>query len=418
MTVNTLLAPYRVLDLTDDKGFLCGKILADMGADVIKIERPGGDPARKIGPFYHDTPDPEKSLTWFCYNLNKRGITLNIESADGKEMFKRLVKDAHFIIESYTPGYMAEIGLGYEELAKINPGIILTSISPFGQTGPYSQYKGSDITCMGMAVVMYLSGDPDRAPVRISSPQAFMCASADAAAASLVAHYHRQRTGEGQWVDVSAQESIICSTMNAVPLWVVGHRLEKRVGPLRGGMSGDPNRQVWPCKDGYVSFAYWSTFYKAGMISNKAIVDWMESEGMSTDHIRNINWNTWDIGSQTRETWDLIEGPLYKFFLTKTKAELHQGALKRRILLVPVTAQKDLVEDEQLNARGYWVEVEHPELGGKLIYPGAFARVLGADPLKMGRRAPLIGEHNLEIYRDELKLSVEDMLLLEQGGII
>jgi crotonobetainyl-CoA:carnitine CoA-transferase CaiB-like acyl-CoA transferase len=199
MTENTLLAPYRVLDLTDDKGFLCGKILADMGADVIKIEKPGGDLARNIGPFYHDIPDPEKSLSWFCYNINKRGITLDIESVDGKELFKRLVKDAHFVIESFPVGYMEKIGLGYKELEKTNPGIILTSISPFGQTGPYSNYKGSDITCMGMAVVMYLSGDPDRPPVRISSPQAFMCGSADAAAASLVAHYHRQRTGEGQW---------------------------------------------------------------------------------------------------------------------------------------------------------------------------------------------------------------------------
>jgi benzylsuccinate CoA-transferase BbsE subunit len=201
-------------------------------------------------------------------------------------------------------------------------------------------------------------------------------------------------------------------------MWIVDHRLEKRVGPLRGGMSGDPNRQVWPCKDGYVSFAYWSTYYKAGMISNKAMVDWMESEGMCTDYIRNIDWKTWNIGEMNREIWDRMETPLLKFFLTKTKAELHSGALKRRILLVPVTAQKDLIEDEQLKARGYWVEVDHPELGGKLVYPGAFARVLGADPLKMGRRAPLIGEHNQEIYRDDLKLSVEEMVLLKQSSVI
>jgi crotonobetainyl-CoA:carnitine CoA-transferase CaiB-like acyl-CoA transferase len=418
MNTNSLLSPYRVLDLTDDKGFICGKILADMGADVIKIERPGGDPARNIGPFYHDIPDPEKSLNWFCYNLNKRGITLNVESADGKALFTRLVKGADLVIESFPVGYMEKTGLGYAELKKINPGIILTSISPFGQTGPYSRYKGSDLTCMGMAVVMYLSGDPDRPPVRISSPQAFLCAGADASAASLIALHSRHKTGRGQWVDVSAQESVICSSMNAVPLWQVEQRLEKRVGPLRGGLTAAPNRQVWPCKDGYVSFGLWSTFYKAGVISNTGIVEWMASESMSTDYLNNVEWKNWQLPEQTKETWELLEGPIYKFFMTKTKAELHAGALKRRLLLVPVTTQSDLVNDEQLKHREFWVEVEHPEIGGKLLYPGAFARVLGADPIALKRRAPMIGEHNVEIYCGELGLSREELLFHKQAGAI
>src|SRR4030042_195098 len=120
---NTLLAPYRALDLTDEKGFLCGKILADMGADVIKIERPGGDPARRIGPFYHDDPHPEKSLYWGAYNTNKRGITLNIETTEGQQIFRQLVKTADFVIESFTPGYMGRLGLGYPDLDKINSRI-------------------------------------------------------------------------------------------------------------------------------------------------------------------------------------------------------------------------------------------------------------------------------------------------------
>ena len=415
---NTMLAPYRVLDLTDDKGFLCGKILGDYGADVIKIEKPGGDPARKIGPFYHDIPDPEKSLNWFCYNLNKRGITLDIETADGKAIFKKLVEKADFVIESFPVGYLDRLGLCYKELEKVNPRIILTSISPFGQTGPYSHYKGADITCMGMAVIMYLSGDADRPPVRISAPQAFMCAGADAASASLVAHYHRQKTGQGQWVDVSAQESLICTTMNANPFWYLDKRLETRVGPLRGGLSSAPNRQVWPCKDGFISFAFWSTFYKAGLISNKALVDWIASDGMSNEYLDSIDWKTWNITVQTKEDWEKLQVPLFNFVLTKTKSELHAEALKRRILLVPVTTPRDLVNDEQLAARGYWVEVDHPELDGKLLYPGAFMRVLGADPLKIKRRAPLIGEHNEEIYRDMLGLKAEDMIILKQGGTI
>ena len=146
----SMLAPYRVLDLTDDKGFYCGQLLGSLGADVIKIERPGGDPARNIGPFFHDIPDPEKSLFWLALNSNKRGITLNIEAANGKEIFKRLVKTADVVVESSAPGYMDKLGLGYSELEKINPGVVMTSITPFGQTGPYRDYKASDLVCWAM----------------------------------------------------------------------------------------------------------------------------------------------------------------------------------------------------------------------------------------------------------------------------
>src|SRR3990170_3305135 len=163
-----MLSPYRVLDLTDEKGLLCGKILGDLGADVIKIERPGGDPARRIGPFYHDEPHPEKSLFWFAFNTSKRGITLNIETADGQEIFKRLVQTADFVIETFPPGYLAKLGLGYSDLEKINPGIILVSITPFGQTGPYKDWKGADIVAWATGGDMAPWGEPDRPPIRIS----------------------------------------------------------------------------------------------------------------------------------------------------------------------------------------------------------------------------------------------------------
>jgi crotonobetainyl-CoA:carnitine CoA-transferase CaiB-like acyl-CoA transferase len=168
------LEGYLALDLTDEKGFLCGRILGDLGVDVIKVEPPGGDPSRRIAPFYKDIPDPEKSLYWFAYNANKRGITLNIESEEGKEIFKKLVKTAHFVIESHSPGYMDSLGLGYPSLSRVNRAIILTSITPFGQAGPYASYKASDITEMGMCGLMYLCGDPDLPPARISFPQAYL----------------------------------------------------------------------------------------------------------------------------------------------------------------------------------------------------------------------------------------------------
>ncbi|HEX7475461.1 MAG TPA: CoA transferase, partial [Dehalococcoidales bacterium] len=200
-----LLNSPRVLDLTDKNGFLCGKILADLGADVIKIEKPGGDQDRSMGPFYHHCLDPEKSLHWFAYNANKRGITLKIDSKDGQQILKRLASKADFIVESFAPGYLDELGLGYSDLCTINPRIVFTSITPFGQTGPYKDFKASDLEVMAMSGLMYITGRPDEAPLRISFPQSFLLAAAHAAAASMVAYFHRESTGCGQHVDVSAQ---------------------------------------------------------------------------------------------------------------------------------------------------------------------------------------------------------------------
>lgn len=169
----SLLDGYRVLDLTDEKGLLCGRMLADLGADVIKIEKPGGDPARFRGPFYKDDPHPEKSFYWFALNLNKRSVTLDVETADGRDIFNRLVKTADFVIESFPPGHMKDIGLGYEALEKINPRVILTSITPFGQTGPYKDWKASELVAWAMGGFMFLCGDADRAPVQIACPQSY-----------------------------------------------------------------------------------------------------------------------------------------------------------------------------------------------------------------------------------------------------
>ncbi len=167
-----MLEGYRALDLTDEKGFLCGKILAELGVDVIKVEKPGGDPARKIGPFWHDQADPEKSLYWFAYNSSKRGITLDLETEEGKRIFRDLVKTADFVIESFAPGDMDKLGFGYSELSRIKKDIILTSITPFGQKGPYSHYQASDLVVMGMAGELFMTGDSDRRPVNMSLPQA------------------------------------------------------------------------------------------------------------------------------------------------------------------------------------------------------------------------------------------------------
>ncbi len=224
----SLLSPYRALDLTDEKGFLCGKILGDLGADVIKIEAPLGDPARNIGPFYRDIADPEKSLSWFAYNTSKRGITLNLHTADGRDIFKRLVETADFVIESFAPGHMEKLGLGYQDLNQINSKVIMTSITPFGQNGPYKDYKASDLVVLAMGGYLYLCGDADRPPVRISLDQAYAHAAVEAATGTIIALYYRESSGEGQHVDVSAQECCISMLYNAKPFWFLNQKILKR----------------------------------------------------------------------------------------------------------------------------------------------------------------------------------------------
>src|SRR4029434_3118241 len=230
-----LLSPYRVLDLSNELGFLCGKILGDLGADVIKIETPGGDPARRLGPFYGDQPDPEKSLFWFGFNNNNAGITLNLESARGRELFSQLVAKADFVIETFTPGYLDGLNLGYTALAKLNSRLVLTSITPFGQTGPYSKFKASDIEIMALSGCMSLTGDPDRPPLRVTFPPYYGWTRSYAAIGALIAHYHRELTSEGQQVDVSAQACLLWAVSHAHTFWDLNRHVEKRGGCFTDG---------------------------------------------------------------------------------------------------------------------------------------------------------------------------------------
>jgi len=411
-----MLSSYRALDLTDDKGWLCGKILADLGADVIKIERPGGDPARCHGPFYHDIPYPENSLYWFAFNTNKRSVTLDIESADGKESFKRLAKTADFVIESSPPEYMNRLGLGYSTLCEINPGIIMTSITPFGQTGPYKHLKASDIVLNAMSGWMYLCGDPDHPPVRVSFPQAYLHAGAEAAVASLVALYYREQTGIGQYIDVSIQQSLIWTGFNAPAFWQLNQKILRREGPFRTGISSDAKlRQTWPCRDGFVSFTLFGGM--TGARTNRKLVEWMTEEGMANQFLEEIDWENWDMAKVDQQGINRIEEAISRFLRAHSVEELHEGAVERGIMLYPVSTPKEIVESRQLEARDFWVSLEHPQLGTAITYPGAFVKASEVN-CKPKHRAPLIGEHNLEIYEGELGLSREELVRLKQAGVI
>ena len=408
------LDPYRVLDLTDEQGYMCGKILAGLGADVIKIEPPGGDGGRNIGPFYGDVPHPERSLFWLAFNVNKRSITLNLEKRDGREIFNRLVEKADFVIESFRPGYLDELGIGYSALSQIAPRVVMTSITPFGQTGPHKDFQGSDIVCWGSSGYMWLCGESDRPPLRITIPQASLHGGSEGAMGSLVAFWHRQRTGEGQHVDVSIQESIMWECLSALSTWDLNKAILSREGAYR--IFGPYRiRYVYPCKDGYVIFMLLGGHI--GARGQRALVEWMAREGMADDYLRGFDWDTFDASTYNDATARKLEPLFENFFMTKTKEELFEGARKMQYLLAPMNTVKDMMENPHFKARDFWTEVDYPELGTHLTHPGAPFKSNEAS-WRMDRRAPLMGEHNEEIYEGELGFSEETLMTLKGSGVI
>jgi len=410
-----LLAPYRVLDLADEKGLLCGKILGDLGADVIKVERPGGDSARNIGPFYHDIADPEKSLFWFAFNTNKRGITLNIDTTDGREIIMRLVSGADFVIESFEPGHMDNLGLSYSALSKVNPRIIMVSITPFGHTGPYAHYKASDIVVHAMGYLMNQCCDPDRAPVQVSLPQSFISAGTDGAVGAMVAHYYRELTGKGQHVDVSAMDSVVNNGLEGIPEWTVGKSDFKRRGHLQKMAARLFSPVIWECKDGYMSYFFMAGIH--GAKANQGIVEWMDSLGMAPKYLKEMDWASLDAEKLTQDELDSIQEAMAEFFRTRSKAEIQEEAVKKLIMMYPVNDSKETLENAQLRERDFWVQIQHDELNDTITYPGAFAK-FSETPIRHWRRAPLIGEHNEEIYVKELGFSKDEITALKEAGVI
>jgi benzylsuccinate CoA-transferase BbsE subunit len=406
------LSHIRVLDLTDEKGQLCGKLLADLGADVIKVEPPGGDPARQKGPFFHNEPDKEKSLFWFGHNLNKKSLTLNIENPTGRQILKKLVRRVDLVVESYAPGYMATLGLGYNELKAENPRIILTSITPFGQTGPYANYKAYDLILMAMSGYMFTCGDADRPPVRITVGQAYAAAGVQAAVGSLLALRYCSLTNKGQHVDIAMRECLPSGGFD-VYFWEADGSIGQRLG-LRHRRASIYIRDLWPCKDGYIGWRL-----MVGMLGAPTaykLVAWMESEGMAGE-LKEVKWESVDMTQLTQEQMERWENIIIPFFKKHTKAEIYDMALKKGMLMAPAYNVSELLDYPQLSERDFWANINYPELGGNITHPGAFCK-MSESPLVSPHRAPLIGEHNEEIYLNELGLSDQDLARLKEQGII
>jgi crotonobetainyl-CoA:carnitine CoA-transferase CaiB-like acyl-CoA transferase len=393
-----LLRPYRVLDLTNELGELAGRILADLGADVIKVEPPDGDASRWRPPFFGDRPDPEASLPWWASNLNKRGITLDLHAAQGQALFRRLVQTADFVLESFPPGYLDGLGLGYSALAELNPRVILTSITPFGQTGPYAQFPATDLTLQALGGFLYVNGDADRPPVRISADLAYRHGGGQGAAGSLVAHYQRQRTGRGQHVDVSIQDYIAWTPLNVTFAAQVQHAntMRQAVG-FRAHTVGVKFRFTWPCKDGRIAFRPLVT--GGGKAQYEALVKWMTEEGFGEPILTARDWAGSDNRAITQDEYNQIAAVIERFLRTRTLDELYEKAVQLRFRLAPAATAKDMVESRQIQARGLLVSVAHPAIDRTVIYPGPFARFT-ATPIENFRRPPLLGEDNVAIVAE------------------
>jgi benzylsuccinate CoA-transferase BbsE subunit len=407
------LSRIRVLDLTDEKGQYCGKLLAELGADVIKIEPPEGDKARQKSPFYQNITDKGKSLFWFAYNTNKKSITLNIEDSEGRRIFKSLVRKVNLVVESFPLGHMSRLGLGYDELQVENPCIVVTSVTPFGQTGSYSNYKANDLILNAISGFIYACGDADRPPVRITVEQSYIVAGVQAAAFSVLALRYNPITGKGQHVDVSMQECIPTSLGFDLPYWEEEGYIAQRMG-VRRRRGNIYVRDLWPCKDGY--FGWRLLGGELGSTTMYALVEWMDKEGMAGE-LKNTKWETLDVMKVTQEQLERWESIIIPFLKKHTKAEIYEMALKKAMLMAPANNIKEVLDYPQLSARDFWADVEYPELRCTITHPGGFCK-MSESPLALLRRAPMIGEHNHEIYINELGLSKQDLTSLKKRGVI
>ena len=388
----SLLEGIQILDLADEKASFCTKLLADMGASVIKVERPGGDLSREIGPFLGNCPHPERSLFFLHHNTNKLGITLSLEHSEGKKIFCKLADRADVVVESFSPGYLKDLGLSFEILIRTNPKLILVSVTGFGQDGPRSQYKSCDLVASACGGQMYVSGSPSTPPLKPFGEQSYYAASFFAAIGILLALRKRNRSGKGEHIDISLQEAVV-STLEHV---MIQYFYEKTIPKRQGSLHWNNSFCILPCKDGHILmslFQQWET-----------LVEWIGSEDMAED-LKAEKYK----GEEFRQNHrDHIIEVLQRWTKTHTANELFESGQLMRFPWAPVYSPKEVPENPQLKSRGFFVEVGHPEMGTLIQYPGAPYK-FDSRSLDRWKRAPLIGEDNVEIYQRELGLSEEEL---------
>jgi crotonobetainyl-CoA:carnitine CoA-transferase CaiB-like acyl-CoA transferase len=398
------LSGVKVLEFSDFiSGPYCGKLLSNMGAQVIKVEKPGlGDKARRSGPFPQNLPHPEKSGLFLFLNTNKSGITLNVASADGLKIFKQLIGWADILIEDHSVKEMKQLGLNYAAVKKINPSLIMTSITPFGQTGPFKDYKGNDLIAAHAGTEAF--GNPDEGvkdpaampPLKVPNHAADFMSGLTAAACTLGALLGRKNSGRGTHIDLSKQEAVASITRQQLAYYSVMEETPSREFGRKkfGGF-------LYPCQDGYV--VIWIGPHYHLVVKMMGDPDWSKEEMFANPLMRN---------NYIVELNQLITA----WTMEHTAEEINALALEQGVPCSLVRSIKDLVADEQLAYRNFWCEIDHP-IAGKLKYPGA-PFMLSATPAAIERPAPLLGEHNEMIYGEILKYHREQLSKMKKAGII
>ena len=405
-----MLSPYTVLDLTGGRGDLASMLLGDMGATVIKVEPPGGAAGRSEPPFIDGGLESERSLPFFAFNRNKQGITLDLEVEAGRNALTGLVKTADFLFESGQPATLDSLGLGFDALKEINPKIVHVAISAYGWDGPYADYPASDLTIAAMGGPMSLQGVPERAPVRISVPQVWLHAGAEAATAALTAHALMLRTGEAQFVDVSAQTAMMATMLQGVSAHAI-----QGFDYIRGGSLlplGQVTLQiVFDCADGYIVLILsgptlavmvpW--FVEDGLVPES----WIDGEEWPTYHMRLLQ------GQPISYSLEEVLEAITKYVAKYTKNHLLERGLREGVTLAPVNDMADLTGFQHLEERGYWLPAPLPN-GMETRAPGVVAR-MSETPMSVRSWAPALGEHNRQILNTMLGLNDEEITLATGG---
>ena len=404
----------RILELAGEKGQWCGKLMADMGADVIKIEPPGGEPTRTVGPFLDDIPHEERSLSFWHYNTSKRGITLDLETEDGRGLFRRLAEKADIILETFAPGYMASLGLGYDDLKQNNLGLIMCSLTPFGQTGPWKDYLTSDLLHLAAGGQMGCCGYdeedvPGAPPIAPGGGQAWHMAGHYAYIAINAALIYRASTDKGQYIDASVHDACALTTEMHISTWIYDGKVPLRHTGRHASPAVSPRLQHL-CSDGRYLI---TAALRLAPRQLKLVAEWMDGYGMADD----LMDEKYQDGAEIQGSMPHIVETITKFVTSRTSDEIYNGAQERGFPWGIIRAPDDLLDDGQLQDRGFWVNVEHPELGRSFTYPGT-AAIYGKSPWLLSRRAPLIGEHNREVLCGELGLTSAELAALAEGGVI
>jgi CoA:oxalate CoA-transferase len=399
----TALNGVKVVELCNlVAGPYCAKMMADLGAEVIKVEKPGvGDEARRRGPFLNDIPHPERSGLFLYLNTNKLGITLNIETKKGKGLFKELILEADILVEDNPPGMLANLGLGYDVLSELNPRLVMTSITPFGQSGPYRDYKAYPLNSFHSGAEGYITptGDPfpDRPPLKVSRYAGEYEVGIYSMLATLGALYYQRATGLGQQVDVSKQEVLVdINTYELLAYPYVGwYPNRATVLNLFGG--------ILEAKDGYAHLALYEEVQWDNLAKLMGNPDWTKEELFTNPDVR-------------RQRSDEVNQRVAEWMREHTKYEIYHKGQRIGVPTGAYQTPEEIMNSEQLNSRGFFVELDHSEVG-RIKYPTCPYR-FSKTPWQGRWAAPLLGEHNEEIYYKRLRHSKGDMARWRGLGII